>query len=440
MADNTYLNRNTNFNSEMVPDLAGTYSTPLYLYDERMITDKCFGFINMTNAFGINPRYAMKANSNKAILQLIGNLGLSIDASSLNETIRAHLSGIPLNKIMLTTQEVPEKDDRALLEQLILKGLKYNVCSIRQFELISGFVSKNNINLSIRIHPGVGSGESATRNTGDKYSCFGIHLSDIDRVMLTAREKNVKFDAVHVHIGSGGDPEKWRENIDRELSFIEKFLPDVTTVNFGGGFKEARMPDETPANLDELGAYAKKRIEEFHEKTGRKLNMEVEPGTYIMANSGFIVTRIIDKKRTGDDGFNFLILDGGLEVNSRPLLYGSRHPFYLISSGGKLLSSEFTDDPAKKPFVVAGRCCESGDTQTLDGDDHIIPRLMNEPQIGDYLVIGGAGAYCSSMAPFNYNSHLQSPELLLRSDGSLKVIRKKQTLMQILENEIPLDK
>jgi diaminopimelate decarboxylase len=426
--------------SDNIIKTSSSYGSPVYIYDERTIIEKCRMFLSMPNAFGIRPRYAMKANSGKAILQLIAGQGLYIDASSLNEAVRANNAGISEDKILLTTQEVPEGDERKTLEIFIKNGMKYNVCSLKQLELIKDFASVNSISLSIRIHPGSGSGESATRNTGDKYSCFGVHLSDLEKVLDTAKNNTIIFDSVHVHIGSGGDPEKWSENIDRELGFIEKYFPFAKTVNFGGGFREARMPDEIPANLIELGNYAKKRIEEHFNKTGEKLLMEVEPGTYIMANSGFLVTKIIDIKQTGSDGFSFLILDGGMEVNSRPLLYGSRHPFYLLSKKGELISSEFELDKIKnkKEFVVVGRCCESGDSQTLDQEDHIIPRLMGIPDIGDYIVIGGTGAYCSSMTPFNYNSHTQIPEVLVRTKGKLQLIRKGQTIKQITMNEFDL--
>jgi len=166
--------------------------------------------------------------------------------------------------------------------------------------------------------------------------------------------------------------------------------------------------------------------------------MEIEPGTYVAANSGYAVTHVIDKKKTGSEGLNFIILDGGMEINARPLLYGSRHPFYVIDKDGRLLSSEFTgiNSPHHYEAVVVGKCCESGDSQCLDDNDVNIPRVMAEPEIGDIVVIGGVGAYCSSMAPINYNSHTQVPEILLTKDGKLKEIRRRQTLEQLTANEL----
>ena len=432
------LNNFSEVSSSSIVEAAEKYGTPLYFYDEKFIKDRCSFLLTMPNAFGLTVRFAMKSNSTKAILRTIYEQGLEIDASSFNEVIRAHMAGIAYEKIMLTSQEVPLGEDRKALEDMILQGLRYNVCSLRQLELIGDFAATNNISLAMRVHPGVGSGESASRNTGDNYSCFGVHLSDLDKAIEYAKQKGIRFFEVHVHIGSGGDPVMWRENIDRELDIIEKYFPDAETVSFGGGLKEARMPGDISADVKELGEYAKKRIEAFNDRTGRKLKMEVEPGTYTLANAGYIVTQILDIKRTGDMGMNFLVVDGGMELNSRPLLYGSHHPFYLVSQNGKLLSSEFDLENNMDGYsaAVVGRCCESGDAQSLDDEGKCFPRLMAQPETGDYVVIGGAGAYCSTMSPYNYNSHEQAPEVMMTEEGTLVEIRKKQTLEQIVANEL----
>ena len=413
------------------------FGSPLYLYDEKTIVEKCRQVQNMPHAFGLTVRYAMKANSSKALLQLIERQGLFFDVSTLNEARRAHFAGTPYSKMMLTTQEVPQENDRTDLEKMILSGLKYNVCSLRQLELIANFANKNRTMLSMRVHPGSGTGESATRNTGDEYSSFGVHLSDIDKALQIANNKGLIINQVHVHVGSGGDPEVWRENVDRELGFVEQYFSDAEIVNFGGGFKEARMPMEKAADIQQLGNYAKMRVEEFYERTGRKLHVAIEPGTFIIANAGFLVTTVLDKKSTGPNGFDFLILNAGMDANTRPLLYGSEHPFYVISKDGQLLSSE-EDDSNKRPQVVVGRCCESGDSQCLDSTGKAYPRKMAELDFNDYIVIGGTGAYCSSMSPFNYNSSQQLPEILVYNKEELRQIRKRQSLEEIMLNEIDL--
>ena len=246
---------------------------------------------------------------------------------------------------------------------------------------------------------------------------------------------------MHAHIGSGGDPEVWRDNIDRMLQLTEQHFPDVKVVNLGGGFKEARMPEEVAADIEDLGQYAKQRFLEFRERTGRALEVAIEPGTFIVANAGYLVASVLDIKSSGPDGFKFIVLDAGMEANTRPLLYGSRHPFYVIDAEGQLLSSEFnlsqTSCPIE-PCVVVGRCCESGDSQTLDNHGHVEPRPLALPQAGDLVVIGGTGAYGSAMCLGNYNSYLLPPEALLRSNGQLALLRRRQAFEQTIANEIPL--
>ncbi|MGB9080807.1 MAG: diaminopimelate decarboxylase, partial [Desulfuromonadaceae bacterium] len=264
----------------------------------------------------------------------------------------------------------------------------------------------------------------------------GVHLNDVPTVKAMADKLGLRFTQVHVHIGSGGDPEKWRQNIDRELGFVKTYFPDATTVSFGGGLKVARMPGEKQADIAALGAYATQRIKEFKEATGRELQMEIEPGTFVVANSGHIITRIIDKKLTNE--LNFLIVDGGMELLTRPLLYGSEHPIAVVRQDGTLLSSEYDGKPtaALKSFGIVGRCCESGDSVRLDNDGNIVPVLIAEPEIGDYVVIGGTGAYSESMSPENYNSHRKPGAVMKTRSGELVQIRKKQVREQIYQNEL----
>lgn len=417
-----------------------TVPTPFYLYDEAFIRSRCREFFAMPQAYGLFPRFAMKANSSRALLQIIQSEGFGIDASSLNEARRAIQAGFSPEKILLTTQEIPNAENRLILEDLMRKGLKYNACSLTQLKLIAPFAQKHALSIGFRIHPGTGSGESVTRNTGDKYSSFGIHLENLDEALSLAKQNNIMINLVHVHIGSGGDPEAWRANIDTEISIIERFFPDVTTVNFGGGFCVARMNDETSANLNDLGLSAQKALFSFYERTGRKLIAEVEPGTYLLANAGYLVNTVMDVKTTGKDGFTFALVDGAMEVLTRPLLYGSRHPITVLSPEGIIKSDElsgFSSLP-KEQIVVVGRCCESGDALTLDTEHHINPRAIARPETGDFLVSGGAGAYASSMSPFNYNSHQQAAEILIRESGELKIIRSRQSFEQISQNEMGL--
>ena len=427
----------TKLNASLIPKIAEQWGTPIYLHDQEYIENSCRQLLAMPNPYGLHVRFAMKANSDRTVLRVVTAQGLDLDCSSLDEAARAHAAGVPFSRMMLTTQEVATGADRTELEEMIKAGLKYNVCSMLQYQLIADFAKVNSVDLSIRVHPGAsGGGESTTRDTGSEYSCFGVHLNDVPKVKAMADEKGLRFTQVHVHIGSGGDPDKWRENIDRELGFVKTYFPDAVTVSFGGGLKVARMRGEKQADIVALGEYAKQRVEEFKAATGRELQMEIEPGTFVVANSGHIVTRIIDKKITNE--MNFLIVDGGMELLTRPLLYGSEHPITIIRQDGTLLSSEYDQKPAKglKSFGIVGRCCESGDSVRLDKEGNIVPVMIIEPEIGDFVVIGGTGAYSESMSPENYNSHRKPGAVMRTKNGELVLIRKKQVRAQLTENEL----
>jgi len=415
------------------------YDPPFYLYDEAAIINQCYKLLNIPQAFGLTVRYAMKANPNRAILDIISGAGIKMEMSSFNEAKRAHHTGIAYSDMLLTSQYTGPCEEQQMLMSMIESGLSYTICSLKQLREILKRSGGRKLKLSLRIHPGEGSGESASRDTGSAYASFGMMKWDVTKAYKMAAAANISFDRIHVHIGSGSDPQKWMQNVNRTLDLIEKMLPDVTIVNLGGGYRVKRMPHEIEANIDKLGQYAKEQLQNFAKKTGRKLQLEIEPGSFIIANSGFLVTRVIDKKPGLEKNFTFIILNGGMEYNIRPLMYGSEHPFYLFGRDGQIKYSEFQQtEKSHTACAIVGRCCETGDSQSIDKNGKIKPRQMIEPEINDIFLIGGTGAYCAAMAPHNYNSYLQAPELLLRTNGHYQLIKRGQTLEQVMMNELPL--
>lgn len=207
----------------------------------------------------------------------------------------------------------------------------------------------------------------------------------------------------------------------------------VTTLNLGGGYKVARMSYEKGTELAVVGTPVKAAFLKFAEETGRKLKMEIEPGTYLLANSCALLSTVQDIVTTGNSGHTFLKLDSGMTEVLRPSLYGAQHPIVIVKSGGK-------EATGGKRYVVVGHCCESGDLLTpAPGEPETISeRLLGEAAIGDMCVVEGSGAYCSGMATTNYNSFPQAAEVMLDSAGAAHVIRKRQDMRQIWENEVPL--
>ena len=192
------------------------------------------------------------------------------------------------------------------------------------------------------------------------------------------------------------------------------------------------MPDEKSTNLMEIGEPVRKLFIEFERETGRKLKLEIEPGTFLLAHACSLVTQIQDVTTTGKDGYRFLKLNAGMTEILRPSLYGAQHPLLILTEPGQEKFRELC------PQVIVGHCCESGDLLTpAPGDPEALsPRNLIRGEIGDFCVVESAGAYCSSMSAKNYNSFPEAAEILKKQDGTLAFIRKRQTFDQMVENEV----
>jgi diaminopimelate decarboxylase len=180
-------------------------------------------------------------------------------------------------------------------------------------------------------------------------------------------------------------------------------------------------------DLDGVAAHVRGELESFREREGRALHLEIEPGTYLVANAGAVVATCVDVVDTGRDGYLFAKLDTGMTEVIRPSLYGAQHPIDVLAGGLE-----------QAAVVFVGPCCESGDILTpAPGDpEALMPRWVPRPQIGDLVVVGGAGAYCAGMATINYNSYPQAPEVMLAPDGTLTLLRRRQTPEQVWQNEV----
>ncbi|NCS94396.1 MAG: diaminopimelate decarboxylase [Leptospira sp.] len=412
--------------TEQVRNLAKDFGTPIFVYSQAELERKCDEALAFPNAFGLTARYAIKANPNANILKIMKKKGIHIDASSGYEVHRALLAGFTPAEIQLTSQEEP-KD----LKELVEKGIYFNACSLKQLENFGKMFPGHK--LSIRFNPGLGSGHTKKTDVGGTTSAFGIWHEKINEVKALVEKYNLVVEKVHTHIGSGSDPEVWKAVAHYTLEYAELF-PTCKIVNLGGGYKVGRMADEKSTDMQKIGAPVKELFVEFAKKHKRELHLEIEPGTFYVANSGCILASIDDKIDTGSQGFSFLKLDTGMDSNTRPSLYGSRHPMIVV---GKEESSE-ASQTATKEYVVVGHCCESGDVFTQKEGGEPIVREVREAAIGDYMVMEGAGAYCSSMSTKNYNSFPETAEVLIDLNNKAHLIRKRQTLDQILQNEILL--
>ena len=400
------------------------FGTPTFVYDESILRANAKEVMSFPNEFGLFPRYAMKSAPASAILRIFNQEGLGIDASSVHEVERAIRSGFGTELISLSTQELA--DDIKYFAQ---DGVKVNLCSLNQIHRFASLIKGQKVGL--RFNPGMGSGGTNRTNVGGPASSFGIWKEDINEAKRLCKEYGLKVERIHTHIGSGSDPEIWKKVAAMSLEIVNQF-PGVHTLNLGGGYKVARMPDEKATNLQEIGEPVRQLFIEFEKETARKLKLEIEPGTFLLAHACSLVSTIQDVTTTGKEGYRFLKLNAGMTEILRPSLYGAQHPIFVVPEPGQ---ESFREEC---PQVIVGHCCESGDLLTpAPGDSEVLaPRLLPRGEINDICVIEGAGAYCSSMCAKNYNSFPEAAEVLKKTDGTLAFIRKRQTFDQLIENEV----
>ena len=407
---------------DQVRSLQAQFGTPLYVYDQAGLEAQAAAALRFPAPFGLTVRYSMKACPSAAVLRVLARAGLHIDASSGWEVRRAVTAGVSGDRILLTAQQLP--DD---LEEVLGLGARFNACSLGQ---LTAFGERfPGAEVAVRLNPGLGSGHSNRTNVGGPSASFGIWHSHLHQVVEIARRHRLCITLLHSHIGSGSDPEVWQRCAGLTLN-LARHLPDVTAVNLGCGYKVGRMTGEVSTDLQRAGEPVAAELRRFADDDGRQLRLEIEPGTFFVANAGAIVATAVDVVDTGKEGHSFVKTDTGMTEVLRPSLYGAQHPIAVVPR-----------EPGVRPvrkYLVVGHCCESGDLLTPEpgNPEGLRERALLETRPGDAVVIGGAGAYCAGMAAKNYNSFPEAPEVLLGRDGAFHLIRRRQTLAQVLQNEV----
>lgn len=376
--------------------LAERHGLPLFVYSRAIMRQQASAMLGVPAPYGLTVRFAMKANSNPEVLEVLRGAGIAIDASSGYEADYAIEQGFAPQDILLTSQELARN-----MQELVERGVQFNATSLRQLEAYGKAFPGSDV--SVRLNPGIGSGFSNRTNVGGVTSSFGIWHEYIPKIQELADKYNLRIARVHTHIGSGTDPEVWREASQVSLE-LAKLFPEATTINMGGGLKVGRMDDEKHADMQVLGRVLADEIEAFYQETGRKLHLELEPGTFMVANAGMLLAEVDDVVDTGPDGYRFIKLNTGMNDIVRPSMYGSQHPIAVLND-----SSEQLD------YIVVGHNCESGDILTpAPGDSEaLLSRTLNRAEVGDLVAIGGTGAYCKSMAVHGYNGFPDTAEVLV---------------------------
>jgi len=411
--------------------IAARVGTPFYLYDAAILRAALGRLTTMASGPNLVVRYAMKANSARAVLQIVREAGLWIDAVSGNEVLRAARAGFPLGAnppVVMLTSDVYRDNS---LDVILRQGVLPNVGSPGQIGQLVAAGYRGPI--AMRANPGFGHGHVQSCDTGGPSSKHGIWhedptLADARKQATTA---GLRIVALHTHIGTGPDAREFDRNARKLVDFFAGILPgfpDVEAVNFGGGIPHPYRPGQKAYDLDWLGPVLTEAVARFAAVCRRPIRVEIEPGRYPVAGMGILVCRVHDVKATQDNdkgkGNRFVMVDGGFCDLVRPAMYGAYHHISVLGKGA---------GRAPEPLVVAGPLCESGDVFTRDEHELLDPRLLPRPEPGDLLVLHDAGAYGAAMSS-NYVSQGRVPQILW-DGGHATLIARRETVDDLVRAE-----
>ena len=409
--------------------IAARVGTPFYLYDAGTMRGTVSRFAALVREHGLFGRYAVKANAARPVLELMRAEGLGIDAGSGNEVLRARRAGFAGGSdpamIMLTTDVFRDN----ALEVVVREGVLPNVGSPGMVRELRDAGYRGPI--GVRINPGFGHGVVEACDTGGPSSKHGVWLDAVSGVRSAAADAGLPVWVLHAHVGTGPTLPEFDMNVRKLVDLFVDLLPDfgdVRTVNLGGGIPHPYRPQETAFDLASYRPIWSEAVTGLSKRAGRTIQVEVEPGRYLVAGAGILVTRVKDVKETRANekgrGHTFVMVDAGFCDLLRPALYGSYHEIQVVGAGETRPSVE---------CVVAGPLCESGDVFTRSETELLDPRMLPRPDVGDLLVVQDTGAYGAAMGS-NYLSMGRAAEVWWE-DGKAKLISRRETVEDLVAVE-----
>ena len=397
--------------------LVTCYETPLYVYDAASIEQR----ITDLRAFDV-VRYAQKANSNLAILDLVRRQGCVVDAVSAGEIERALAAGFPSHGDPPPIVYTADIFDQASLELVLKHDLHVNCGSPDMIDQLGQVAPGRNITL--RINPGFGHGHSQKTNTGGPQSKHGIWHQHLPDCLLKADRHGLGVTGVHMHIGSGTDLAHLAQVCGALEQAARTIGRSIVSISAGGGLPVPYREGDTYVPLDEYFALWDQTRKRLENEFGHSISLEIEPGRYLVAESGYLITEIRAVKRMAEN--LFYLVDAGFNNLARPILYGAYHPMSIAPADGNTRRDEID-------VVVGGPLCESGDIFTQEEGGYVCRRPLPIAGVGDYLVLEVAGAYGFVMGS-NYNSKPLAAEVLVH-DGQVHLVRGRQTFEDLIRGE-----
>ncbi|MDZ7277474.1 diaminopimelate decarboxylase [Pantoea eucrina] len=407
----------TALNAANLLPLAQRYSGPFWAYDAAVIAQR----IAQLSAFDV-VRFAQKACSNIHILRLMRAAGVKVDSVSLGELERALAAGFEPNgeDIVFTADLL----DTPTLARIVELQVPVNAGSIDMLHQL-GAVSPGH-RVWLRVNPGFGHGHSQKTNTGGENSKHGIWHSDLPQALAAIQQHGLTLVGLHMHIGSGVDYGHLQQVCDAMVDQVLSVGQDLTAISAGGGLSIPYHFDEEAIDTQHYYGLWNQARERIAAHLGHAVKLEIEPGRFLVAESGVLVSQVRAVKAMGSR--HFVLVDAGFSDLMRPAMYGSYHHISVLPADGRALGDACVDS------VVAGPLCESGDVFTQQEGGKVETRALPAAQVGDYLVFHDTGAYGASMSS-NYNSRPLIPEVLFEN-GQAREIRRAQTIQELLALEL----
>lgn len=395
-----------------VLDICREFDTPLYVYD----TEKMASKLNMLkDAFAdlkLKIKYAAKALTNISVLKFLRTQGIGLDVVSIQEVHLGLKAGYKPEQILFTPNCVSLEEIKMAVEL----GVNINIDNISILEQF-GHAFGDSVPCCIRVNPHLMAGGNAKISVGHIDSKFGISILQARHLLRVVKTNNIKINGLHMHTGSDIlDAEVFLRGADILFELAQDF-PDLEFIDFGSGFKVGYKEGDVTTNIEDLGRKLTTRFKEFCKEYGRDLEIWFEPGKFLVSEAGHFFAKTNVIKTT--PATVFVGVDSGLNHLIRPMMYDSYHTIVNVSN----------PDATSRVYTVVGYICE---TDTFGWD-----RKLNEVREGDIIAIKNAGAYGFSMAS-NYNSRFRPAEVLVHN-GKAHLVRKRETMDDILKNQVLLD-
>jgi diaminopimelate decarboxylase len=400
-----------------IAEIAKQFGTPCYIYDWNTIEQR----IADLSAFD-TVRYAQKALSNVAILDRMRRHRVVVDAVSVGEIARAEKAGFVPNSHPAGIVYTADIFDRQALEVVVAKNIPVNVGSPDMIDQLGTVAPGRDI--ALRINPGFGHGHSQKTNTGGPQSKHGIWHEQIDDCLRRADLYGLSVTGMHMHIGSGTDIEHLAQVCGAMEAACQQVGRTVRTISAGGGLPVPYRASQAYVDLEQYYTLWNATRNRLQDRFEHAIELEIEPGRFLVAESGFLIAEIRAVKEMGQN--TFYLVDAGFNDLARPILYGAYHPISIAHRDGQARST-------MRDVVVGGPLCESGDIFTQEEGGFVARRSLPAASIGDYVVLEVAGAYGYAMAS-NYNSKFRPPEVLIEQQ-QLKQIRRRETAEDLLALE-----